>query len=204
MTDFLSSLLFFVDNYWGVFLLMTIESSFIPFPSEVVIPPAAYLAFKGEMNVFLVILFGILGSLCGALVNYFLAMRLGRPLIYLLAEKRWAKFLLISPKKIEKAENHFLEYGAISTFLGRLLPAIRQLISLPAGFTRMPLGKFLIFTSLGSGIWVSVLAALGYFFGSEQERLSEYYSEITIGMIGIAVLVFGAVLFLRKRQKRSL
>ncbi len=149
-------------GYLGILFLMTVESSFIPFPSELAIPPAAYLAYQGEMNIYLVVLFGILGSLIGALINYYLAFFLGRPIIYSLTEKKWAKVFLISSKKIEKAERYFLKYGEASTFIGRLIPVIRQLISLPAGFTKMKLRPFIIYTTLGAGIWVIVLAVIGY------------------------------------------
>ncbi|MBD3361051.1 DedA family protein, partial [Candidatus Peregrinibacteria bacterium] len=167
-------------GYFGVFFLMTIESSFVPFPSELVVPPAAYLASKGEMNVILVILFGILGSLVGASINYFLARLLGRPIIYSLAERKWAKFLLINKRKIEKSENYFLRYGGLSTFLGRLVPAVRQLISLPAGFVKMNYWRFLFYTFLGAGFWVIVLALLGYYFGENEKILRDYALEISI------------------------
>ena len=153
-------------GYLGILFLMTVESSFIPFPSELVIPPAAYLAYQGEMNIYLVVLFGILGSLIGALINYYLALCLGRPIIYSLTEKKWAKVFLISSKKIEKAERYFLKHGEASTFIGRLIPVIRQLISLPAGFTKMKLRPFIIYTTLGAGIWVIVLAVIGYGAGA--------------------------------------
>ena len=153
-------------GYTGVLFLMTIESSFVPFPSELVIPPAAYLASKGEMNIFLVVFFGILGSLTGALINYYLAMYLGRPLVYALTEKKFSKILLINSKKLEKAEKFFLKYGEFSTFTGRLIPVVRQLISLPAGFTKMKLLPFVLYTTLGAGIWIIILAALGYAGGS--------------------------------------
>ena len=191
-------------GYWGILLLMTVESSFIPFPSELVVPPAAYLAAKGEMNVWFVILFGILGSLVGAVINYYLAMYLGRPLVYELVKKKWAKFLLLSEKNVKKSEKCFAEYGNISTFLARLLPGIRQLISLPAGFTKMPLKSFLFYTFLGSGIWVSVLAALGYYFGENEELLAEHYKEITIGCIIFVLVVFIVFFYVRKASKLSL
>ncbi|MBU1255318.1 DedA family protein, partial [Patescibacteria group bacterium] len=146
-------------GYIGITLLMTVESSFIPFPSEIVIPPAAYLAQQGQMNIFLVIIAGIAGSLFGALINYYLAYTLGRKAIY----------SLINKKKIVKAENYFLEYGNASTLLGRFVPAVRQLISIPAGFFRMSLKSFILYTSIGSGIWVIILAILGYAFGANQE-----------------------------------
>lgn len=190
-------------GYWGVLLLMAVESSFIPFPSEIVVPPAAYLAARGEMNIFIVVIMGILGSLIGASINYFLARWLGRPIIYTLVEKKWAKYFLLSPAKLEKAEKHFRDYGGISTFIGRLIPAVRQLISIPAGFSRMNFGKFLFFTFLGSGFWVIVLAALGYFFGANEGLWMFYLREISYGLIFIALLTV-LILYLRKRKKRRL
>lgn len=204
MLEFFYSLSFLVDNYWGVFLLMTIESSFVPFPSEVIVPPAAYLAFQGYMNVYLVVVAGLAGSVTGALINYFLAMKLGRPLVYTLIEKKWMKYLLLNRRKLEKSEECFRDYGALSTFIGRLIPAVRQLISLPAGFSRMNLGVFVFFTSIGAGIWVSILAALGYFFGAEQERLVMYYREITFTFIVLAIFVFLFLYIRRRRRKRFL
>ena len=139
-------------GYLGITLLITIESSFIPFPSEIVIPPAAYLAQQGEMNIFLVILAGIIGSLLGALINYFLAYTLGRKVVYSLVNLKIFRFLLINKEKVVKAEEYFLKYGNFSTFMGRFIPAVRQLISIPAGFSKMNLKNFILYTSLGSGI----------------------------------------------------
>lgn len=200
LLEFSSSL-----GYWGVFILMTIESSFVPFPSEIVIPPAAYLAFKGEMSVYLVIVFGLLGSLVGAFVNYFLAKYLGRLVVYELVQHKFAKYLLLSKKKVEKAEKYFLEYGGVSTFIGRLFPAVRQLISLPAGFVKMPLSSFLIYTGLGAGIWVTILAAAGYYFGEHQEKLMSYldsFKGYLYAILGIAVIVV-VILIIRRRKKRA-
>ncbi len=202
MIEFFSNFAFLVDNYWGVFFLMTIESSFIPFPSELIIPPAAYLAFQGYMNVYFVVLAGIAGSLLGGFINYFLALKLGRPLIYSLIEKKWMKFLLLNRGKLEKSEKYFLEYGAVSTFVGRLIPAVRQLISIPAGFTKMSLLVFSMFTALGAGIWVSILAFLGYFFGAEQERFMLYYKEIVFVLIIFSVLIFAIFWIYRHKKKR--
>lgn len=190
-------------GYFGIFLLMTIESSFIPFPSEVVVPPAAYLAAQGKMSISLVILFAVLGSLAGALINYYLAMWLGRPLIFALVQKKWAKMFLLNKAKVEKAERYFLKYGSLSTFLGRLVPAVRQLISLPAGFTKMPLKPFLLFTTLGATLWICVLAALGYFFGAKQDLLMRYYKEVTLGSIALVVIVIVVVYFMRRKRRRS-
>jgi len=176
-------------GYLGIILLMTIESSFVPFPSEVVIPPAAYLAFQGEMNIFFVVLTGIAGSLIGATINYFLALVLGRKVVYSLASHRFAKFILIDEYKVKKAENYFLKYGNVSTFIGRLVPAVRQLISIPAGFSKMDFKNFIFFTFLGSSAWIVILASLGYFFGANQEILENYYGEIKFIFILLASVI---------------
>lgn len=176
-------------GYLGVVILMTIESSFIPFPSEIVIPPAAYLASQGQFNVYLVILSGIVGSLIGALINYFLARTLGRTIVYSLINKKVARLLLLNEEKMIKAENYFRKYGAISTFVGRLIPAIRQLISIPAGFSKMKLGKFIFYTTLGSGLWTIILAILGYVFGANQDIWMQYYDEFKHVAYGLIVLI---------------
>lgn len=187
-------------GYGGIVILMAVESSFIPFPSEIVIPPAAYLAQKGEMSIYLVIVSGIIGSLIGALVNYYLALYLGKPLIHKIAKKDFMKYLLITPAKLETAERYFKENGKISTFIGRLLPAIRQLISLPAGFVKMDMGHFVLYTALGSGLWTTILAILGYQFGAQEELLKKYYAELSIGMIALAVIIFCYIIY-RKKSK---
>lgn len=154
----------FVENasYWFVFIFMLIESSFIPFPSEVVVPPAAYLAAtKGDMNFFGIVLVATAGAICGALVNYYLSLWIGRPLVYKFANSRYGHACLIDQAKVEKAEAYFDKHGAISTFIGRLIPAVRQLISIPAGLARMNVGVFVIFTGLGALVWNLVLALLG-------------------------------------------
>jgi membrane protein DedA with SNARE-associated domain len=158
-------------HLWGfalVFALMAIESSFIPFPSEVIMIPAGFLAFRGELttgspwtDLVLVVLCGTLGSLAGAYVNYFLSLRLGRPVLY-----RYGKYVLLKPPTLDRAEEIFNEYGDITTFVCRLIPAIRQLISIPAGLARMPLARFSFFTALGAGIWSAILAAIGFYFGT--------------------------------------
>lgn len=166
-------------GYFGVVILIAIESSFIPFPSEIVVPPAAYLASQGEMNIFLVILSGVLGSILGAVLNYFLSLSLGRFVIYKLASHRLARFFFISPEKIAQAEKYFLANSKSATFFGRLIPVIRQLVSIPAGFSKMSFIPFVLLTALGSLIWVSILAALGYFIGASRDILHGYYQEIT-------------------------
>ncbi|NCN22382.1 DedA family protein [Candidatus Falkowbacteria bacterium] len=175
-------------GYWGVGLLMTIESSFLPFPSEIVVPPAAYLASQGEMNVFLVVIFGVLGSILGAVINYFLALYFGRFLVYKLAATRLAKLIFITPEKLEKAEKYFLANSNSATFFGRLIPVIRQLVSMPAGFSKMNFGRFVLLTALGSAIWVSILAALGYFLGANQELLHRYYEELKWVFLALAII----------------
>jgi len=188
-------------GYAGVGILMAVESSLIPFPSEIVVPPAAYLASRGEMNVWIVIAAGVLGSVAGAIFNYILADYLGRPLVYKLASSRWARLFLISPEKIEAAEKYFLLNADSATFFGRLIPVIRQLVSLPAGFCRMPFGRFVVLSALGSGLWVGILAALGYFVGANQDMLSRYYSEISWVLL-ILGLVWLTLKIIRYRRKR--
>ena len=152
-------------NYWTITLLMTIESSFIPFPSEVVVPPAAYkAAVNEELNIYLVVLFATLGANLGAIINYYLARWLGRPIVYKFANSRFGHMCLIDEAKVQHAEEYFDKHGALSTFIGRLIPAVRQLISIPAGLARMKLHTFLIYTTLGAGLWNTILAAIGYFF----------------------------------------
>ena len=185
-------------NYWVITLLMAIESSFSPFPSEVVVPPAAYkAATTGELNVFLVVLSATVGACIGALVNYFLARYLGRPLVYRFAESRVGHMCLIDKAKVENAERYFDEHGAVGTFFGRLVPAVRQLISIPAGLARMGLGRFLLYTTLGAGAWNAVLAGMGwyighYYSGQLEEKVALYSGELKIAMLslGVAVVIY--------------
>lgn len=150
-------------NYWVVVVFMAIESSFIPFPSEVVVPPAAWLAMaEGKMNIFMVVVFATIGANIGALVNYYLAKWLGRPVVYRFADSRLGHLCLLSREKVEYAEEYFRKHGAMSTLIGRLVPAVRQLISIPAGLAGMKLGPFLLYTTLGAGAWNIVLAVIGY------------------------------------------
>ena len=179
-------------------LLMTIESSFIPFPSEVVVPPAAYMcATTGDKNVFLVVLCATLGACLGALINYGLALWLGRPLVYRFANSRLGHVCLIDEEKVQRAERYFDEHGALGTFVGRLVPAVRQLISIPAGLARMNLGRFMLYTTLGAGLWNSILAAMGYYIGRNysgqlEEKIAEYSGELKIVMLaaGAAVILY--------------
>lgn len=188
-------------GYWGVVFLMALESSFIPFPSEVVVPPAAYLAAQGSLNIWLVILASVGGSLIGASINYFLAYYLGRPLIYRLAQTKAARFLLIRPAQIERAERFFSRYERGSTFFGRLVPVVRQLISLPAGFIKMSFWRFCLYTFLGSTIWTLILAALGYFFGANEAVWRRYYSEISWILVVLGVII-ALYFFWRYREKK--
>ena len=207
MDILVEKILFLLGNldYFSVFALMALESSFIPFPSEVIIPPAAYNASQGELNVFLVILVGTLGSLVGAIINYLLALSLGRALVYRLADHRISKVLFINSSKVETAENFFLRWGRLSTFIGRLVPAVRQLISLPAGFSKMDIKQFCLYTALGAGVWVSVLAGLGYFFGANKELLHQFTREISgiFLIIGVLVVIYMVTSRRRKKKKES-
>ncbi len=182
-------------GYFGIFILMFLESSFFPFPSEIVMIPAGYLAYKGEMNLFLAIFFGILGSLAGALFNYVLALKFGRTFII-----KYGKFVFFKEETLEKMEEFFIKHGHISTFSGRLIPVIRQYISLPAGIAKMNLMLFSIYTSLGAGIWVAILAVLGYFIGGNQELLKEYLHLITISIIAILLVI--AIVYIRIQLKK--
>jgi membrane protein DedA with SNARE-associated domain len=188
-------------NYATIMVLMAVESSFIPFPSEIVIPPAAYKAALGELNVYLVILSGTIGSLAGALFNYYIAISLGRKLIYKLADTRLAAMMLIDSKAVGKAEAYFIRHGKSSTLIGRLVPAIRQLISLPAGLARMKLSDFVIYTLAGSLIWNIVLTILGYFLYSQKEILHRYYLEISFVFLflGLCFIIFLVYRGLRKK-----
>lgn len=188
-------------NYWTITLLMTIESSFIPFPSEIVVPPAAYFAMQegNSLNIYLVVLFATIGAFFGATINYYLALWVGRPIVYKFANSRFGHMCLINADKVEKAEQYFDKHGAISTFLGRLIPAVRQLISIPAGLARMKFSTFALFTTLGAGIWNIILALLGYMLSlsvPQDELLEqiEYYNSY-LSIAGYALLAF-IVLFI--------
>lgn len=194
-------------NYWTITLLMTIESSFIPFPSEVVVPPAAYKAASGnsDLNVFLVVFFATLGANIGALINYYLAYFVGRPIVYKFANSRFGHMCLIDEEKVKHAEAYFDKHGALSTFVGRLIPAVRQLISIPAGLAKMKLSTFLIYTTLGAGIWNIILAAIGYYLASvvPEDQLmatvNEYSHEIGYVFIGLGVFIVAYLIYKGKK-----
>lgn len=189
-------------NYWTITFLMAIESSFIPFPSEVVVPPAAYkAAASGELNVWLVIFFATVGAIIGALVNYYLALWLGKPIVYKFANSRIGHMCLLDQEKVETAEKFFRKHGAVATLIGRLVPAVRQLISIPAGLAKMSLGKFIAFTALGAGLWNAVLAALGWYLEAivpEDQLIStvtEYSHEIGYVIIALVALALGYIIY---------
>jgi membrane protein DedA with SNARE-associated domain len=184
-------------GYAGIVGLMGLESSFFPFPSEVVVPPGGALAREGKMSLVLVIICGIVGSILGALFNYWLAVKLGRPFCI-----KYGKYFLLSEKKFEKSERFFQRHGEIGTFIGRLLPGIRQVISFPAGLARMPLPQFCLWTALGSGIWVTVLALIGYYVGKDLSVVKEHSHKILLYMLpAMVLLVAGYVVWDRKFRK---
>ena len=183
-------------GYTGIFLLMAMESSVIPIPSEVVMPPAGYLVQQGKMDMLWVILSGTMGSLVGAYANYFAARYLGRPLLL-----KYGKYVWITEEHFDKVEKYFNDHGEISTFIGRLLPVIRHLISLPAGLAGMNHLKFTAYTLLGAGIWVTVLTWIGYFIGANQELIMKYSHEAVIDVIAFSVVLVGVYVWLHKRKQ---
>ncbi len=191
-------------NYGTITTLMAVESSFIPFPSEVVVPPAAAVSTREDsrLNIFLIVLFATLGAIIGALINYFLSISLGRAIIYKFADSKLGHLCLLSGEKIEKAEQYFNDHGKVSTFVGRLIPGIRQLISIPAGLAKMPLLSFVGFTALGAGIWNCVLAGIGYIVGDNMELIYKYSHQIGYFLLAILVLVL-AIYIIYKVVKRK-
>ena len=200
-------------NYASITALMTIESSFIPFPSEVVIPPAVYVASEPTsalcatgnypLDVALIVLFGTIGAMLGAVINYLLSMWLGRPIIYKVADSRVGHLLLLSSEKVQKAENYFNEHGKVSTFIGRLIPGIRQLSSIRAGLAKMHFGQFMLYTFLGAFIWNSVLALLGYIAHGQADLINQYSHELSIiilVLVGVVVAYYiGKIVYKKLR-----
>ena len=189
-------------NYWTITLLMAIESSFIPFPSEVVVPPAAYkAAASGELNVWLVIFFATLGAVIGAFINYGLALWLGKPIVYKFANSRLGHMCLLDEQKVIKAEQFFIRYGVAATLVGRLVPAVRQLISIPAGLAKMNIAKFALFTAIGAGVWNVVLATMGYLLEAvvPEEQLiatvTKYSHEIGYGIIAVVAIALAYLIY---------
>ena len=186
-------------NYGTILLLMLLESTVVPVPSELVVAPAAYHAAGGHLNVFLVILFATIGADLGASINYFVALYVGRPVIYRFANSKWGKMCLLNQEKVEKSERYFDDHGIVATLTGRLIPGIRHLISIPAGLARMNYWKFLLYTTIGAGVWHSVLAAMGYYLHafvpedqleSTIKQYNHYIVGAIIGIVGVAIVYF--------------
>ena len=203
ITSLLSNL-----NYGTIFFLMMLESTVVPVPSEFVVTPAAYHAASGQLDIWLVILAATIGADLGASINYFVALYVGRPVIYRFANSRWGKMCLLNQEKVEKSERYFDEHGIVATLTGRLIPGIRHLISIPAGLARMNYWKFLLYTTIGAGVWHSILAALGWYLHSivPEEQLNDKISEYAeyIKIVILALVVLAIVYFLIKHYtKRS-
>ncbi len=184
-------------GYGGIIVMMFLESSFFPFPSEIVIPPAAYLAERGEMNIFVVVFCGILGSILGALFNYWLALRLGRPTLL-----HYGRYVGITPESFDRTEYFLRKHGIFGTFIGRLIPVIRQYISFPAGLARLPLIPFILATALGSGIWVIILAAIGYLVGNNQEMIV-HYSHKTFYFL-LPVIIIACIVYIYRQRRKNI
>ena len=206
--NFISSLLGNL-NYATVFFLMLLESTVIPVPSELVVSPAAYHAAGGNINVFLIILFATLGADCGATINYVAGYYLGRPIIYRFANSKWGHMCLLNQEKVEKSEKYFYNHGMVATITGRLIPGIRHLISIPAGLAKMNYWMFLLYTTIGAGIWNCILAALGWYLYSvvPEDQLNdkileygEYIKFAIIGLVALAIIYFVAKYYLKKRK----
>ena len=189
--------LIFDWGYFGIFIMMAIESSFIPFPSEIVLIPAGYLASQGDMTLGMIMAAALGGSMVGSFINYFLAFTLGRKIL-----QRYGKYFFIKEEALVKMENYFEKHGHISTFIGRLIPGIRQLISIPAGLVHMNLVTFSTYTALGAGIWALVLTLLGYFIGENQELIDAYLKQITIAVVGLLVII--GFVYYRYQKKKQL
>lgn len=215
ITEYLNAATFFdwfVNNasYLFVFIFMMIESSFIPFPSEVVVPPAAYLAVqRGDMNVFIIVLVATAGALAGALINYVLSLLIGRPIVYAFANSHFGHACLINQEKVEKAERYFDEHGAVSTFVGRLIPAVRQLISIPAGIARMNIWVFCLYTTLGAMVWNGILAFLGWWLAQKvslddlYSAVEEYNSYLTIAGLVLLLLCVAYIVYNAFKTKKN-
>ncbi|MGL5937318.1 MAG: DedA family protein [Phocaeicola sp.] len=196
-------------NYWTITLLMTIESSFIPFPSEIVVPPAAYRAAapNSDLHILGVIFFATLGANIGALINYYIAYFVGRPIVYKFANSKFGHMCLINQEKVEHAEHYFEKRGALSTFIGRLIPAVRQLISIPAGLAKMKLPTFLLYTTLGAGIWNTILAIIGYYLYSvvPEDKLLETVTReshiISYCIMGCVAIFIGFLIYKGRKKK---
>jgi len=182
-------------GYLGIFILMGLESTVLPVPSEAVLIPAGYLAYEGKMSFALIVLASTLGSLAGATLNYVFALWVGRPFL-----ERWGRYFFVRPELLHKTDTFFQKHGAISTFTGRLIPGIRHLISLPAGLTRMHYGKFAFYTCLGAGIWSLILTTMGWYIGGNEELIRQYLKQITVGLI--LVIAAGIALYWWWQKKK--
>ena len=188
--------LIFDWGYIGIFLLMAVESSFVPFPSEIILIPAGYLASQEKMNIGIIMLSGIGGSMVGAFINYYLALKLGRKILI-----KYGKYFFIKEETLNKMDEYFVKHGAISTFIGRLIPGIRQLISVPAGISRMNLAVFSFYTALGASIWAFILVMLGYLLGDNQELINTYLKQIT--MVVVFLLLLLSIWYYRKNKTKA-
>jgi len=198
--------LFDTLGYGGIVILMALESSFFPFPSEVVMIPAGILAAHGRMDPWIATLMGTIGSWIGAVVNYYIAVWFGQPILV-----KYGKYVLMPQSRLEKVESFFYEHGEVSTFVGRLVPGVRQYISFPAGLARMNLFRFLVFTGIGAGIWVAILVLIGYAAGRQLDRIDsdsvaalwhKYSAEITLGLLAFGAIVIGAYIIWYRHKKR--
>ncbi len=195
-------------NYWTITLLMAIESSVIPLPSELVVPPAAYKAAAGELNIYLVVFFSTLGALIGSIINYILADFIGRPIVYRFANSKLGHMLMLNEEGIKKTEAFFDKNGAISIFTGRLIPGVRHLISIPAGLSKMNLGRFVLYTTLGAGLWNIILASIGYYLESVvpkemlMTKVQEYSSHLSYLFIVIGCVVFSYIFYKALQKSR--
>lgn len=187
--------LIFDWGYLGIMIMMAIESSFIPFPSEIVLVPAGYLASQGEMNVLAILGSALVGSLIGSFVNYYLAFTLGRKFLL-----KFGKYFFIKEEVLLKMEEYFKKHGHISTFTGRLIPGVRQLISIPAGLAKMDIVQFSLYTTLGAGIWALILTLLGYFIGANQELINKYLKEITLLVVLLLIILISVYFAYQKRK----
>lgn len=192
-------------GYGTVALLMTVESSFIPFPSELVVPPAAYKALQPDsgLNIVFIVVAATIGAMIGAFINYYLAKFLGRPLIVKFVDSRLGHFLLLDAQKVEKAEQFFRDHGAVSTLVGRFIPVIRQLISIPAGLAEMKLLPFAAFTAIGATIWNIILAVLGYVAHGQKDVIQAYSHELSLGLVVLGVLFVGYMVWCALKTKKK-
>jgi membrane protein DedA with SNARE-associated domain len=202
---FTGLLAWYMENmtYLAITILMAIESTFIPLPSELILPPAAWKAANGELNLLLIIVFASLGCVLGATFNYLVSRTLGRTLIYGLADSKVARFFFISREKLQKSENYFIENGNTSTFVGRLIPGVRHLISIPAGLAKMNFAKFVWYTFAGSLLWNTILSLMGYYVGKNQDLLMKYFHELQWVALAIGILFVVYLVLIKKKKKQS-